>query len=102
VACLDHSAAKGINGKQDDDSASEAGAVYLFTRRGTTWAQQAYVKADTNEAFDEFGGSVAVSADGKVFAASAHGEDSNARAPYGDQKNNRSSESGAVYLFSVN
>jgi hypothetical protein len=102
-ASLEDSAATGINNsKNDDNNASEAGAAYLFTRRGTTWTQQAYVKADTNEAFDEFGGSVAISADGKIFAASAHGEDSNARAPYGDQKNNRSAESGAVYVFSVN
>jgi len=101
-ASLEDSAAKGINGKQDDDSASEAGAVYVFTRTGSTWTQQAYVKSEQNEAFDEFGGSVAVTTDGKVFAASGHGEDSASKGPYGDQKNNKLMESGAVYMFSVN
>ena len=60
------------------------------------------MKARHNEAFDEFGSSLAVSRDGKDVAVSAHGEDSNARAPYGNQKSNRSAESGAVYTFSVN
>jgi hypothetical protein len=34
--------AKGINGNQSDNSAT--GAVYLFTRAGTTWTQPAYVR----------------------------------------------------------
>ena len=43
-ASLEDGSAKGINGNQNDDSATEAGAVYLFTRTGTTWRQQAYIK----------------------------------------------------------
>ena len=39
------SGANGINGDQADNSIPQAGAVYIFTRTGTTWAQQAYVKA---------------------------------------------------------
>ncbi len=39
------SAATGINGNQNDDSIPQAGAVYIFTRTGTTWTQQAYIKA---------------------------------------------------------
>src|SRR5207249_397401 len=37
--------ATGINGNQNDRSIPEAGAVYIFTRTGTTWSQQAYIKA---------------------------------------------------------
>ncbi len=37
--------ARGINGNQNDDSAYNAGAVYVFTRNGANWTQQAYVKA---------------------------------------------------------
>ena len=44
TASNEDSAAQGINGKQDDDSAIEAGAAYLFTRTGATWTQQAYMK----------------------------------------------------------
>jgi len=37
------SAATGIGGTQTDNTATYAGAVYMFGRTGTTWSQQAYV-----------------------------------------------------------
>ena len=43
AAHWESSAATGINGNQNDDSIPQAGAVYVFTRTGTTWMQQAYV-----------------------------------------------------------
>jgi hypothetical protein len=72
---------KGINGRQDDESASQAGVVYLFTRAGTTWQQRAYVKGSNTEAYDEFGSSVALDRTGATLVASAKGEDSGARGP---------------------
>ena len=42
--------ATGINGNQSDNSATESGAAYVFTRSGTTWSQQAYVKASNTGA----------------------------------------------------
>jgi hypothetical protein len=101
-AQLEDSAAQGINGKQDDDSAQEAGAVYFFTRSGTTWAQKAYVKSSNNEAFDEFGSSVALSRDGRTMAAGARGEDSSAKGINGNQADNSMKEAGAVYVFTYN
>ena len=35
----------GVDADQNDDSIPQAGAAYVFTRTGTTWAQQAYIKA---------------------------------------------------------
>jgi hypothetical protein len=35
--------ATGVNGDDTDNSASASGAVYVFARTGSTWAQQAYV-----------------------------------------------------------
>ncbi len=101
-ASLEDSAAKGINGKQDDDSASESGAVYLFTRTGTTWTQQAYVKGANTEAFDEFGGSVALSRDGRTLAASAHAEAGAGHGTNANPADNTAKESGAVYVFANN
>jgi hypothetical protein len=98
-AALEDSAAQGIDGRQNDDSAIEAGAVYYFTRSGTTWTQRAYVKGSNTQAFDEFGSSVAVSADGRTFAVGARGEDSGARAINGNQNDNSADEAGAVYVF---
>jgi hypothetical protein len=93
------SASKGIGGKQDDDSAPGAGAVYIFTREGGSWKQQAYVKASNTDAHDEFGCSVALSTDGNTLAVGARLEDSSATGINGNQEDNSSSNSGAVYVF---
>src|SRR5205809_3106973 len=102
------SAAKGVNGDQNDKSIPLAGAVYVFTRTGTTWTQQAYIKASntgepgTGDQFpdgDRFGFSIALSADGNTLAAGAIGEDSGAKGINGDQNDNSQPGSGAVYVF---
>jgi hypothetical protein len=105
------SAAKGINGDQNDNSIPEAGAVYLFTRTGTAWSQQAYIKAsNTGEAGagdqfsdgDRFGFSIGLSADGNTLAVGAIAEDSGARGVNGDQNDNSQASAGAVYVFTRN
>ncbi len=93
------SASKGINGKQDDESAPEAGAVYVFTRTGTTWAQQSYVKASNTRSGDEFGSSIALSRDGRMLLVGARGEDSGARGVNGNQNDSSVRDAGAAYLF---
>lgn len=96
-ASLEDSNAIGVNGNQADNSASGSGAVYVFTRSGTTWTQQAYLKASNTETGDNFGSSVALSSD--AVAVGAFNEDSNATGVNGDQTNNSASGSGAVYVF---
>jgi len=91
--------ATGIGGNQADNSMSSAGAVYIFSRSGTTWAQQAYIKASNTGDSDSFGESVALSGDGNTLAVGAQGEDSSATGVGGDQSNNTTSNSGAVYVF---
>ena len=93
------SAAKGINGKEDDDSAPESGAVYFFTRSGTTWAQQAFVKGSNTRAGDEFGSSIALSQDGRTMVVGARGEDSGAKGINGNQTDTTIRDAGAAYLF---
>ena len=99
-AIYEASGARGIGGQQDDNSAGEAGAVYFFTRNGTEWTQEAYVKAPNADAFDQFGGALAISADGRTMLVGARGEDSAAQGANGDQADNSVDESGAVYVFS--
>jgi hypothetical protein len=55
---------------ESNNSATAAGAVYVFTSVGG-WQQQAYVKAPTPAAYDWFGFSVALSADGNTLAVGA-------------------------------
>jgi hypothetical protein len=96
---LEDSVAKGINGKQNDESAQEAGAVYIFSRSGATWNQTHYLKGSNTEAFDEFGSSVSLSRDGRRIAVGARNEASSAKGINGNQADNSVPESGAVYVF---
>jgi drug/metabolite transporter superfamily protein YnfA len=89
--------ATGINGNEADNSAAGSGAVYVFTRTGGVWTQQAYLKASNAEAGDSFGASVALSGD--TLVVSATNEDSNATGVGGNQADNSASNSGAVYVF---
>src|SRR5688500_3992670 len=109
AAHWESSAATGVNGNQMDDSLPQAGAVYIFTRSGTTWAQQAYLKAsntgrkgtsdeDPGDG-DQFGFSLALSADGNTLAVGANSEDANAAGAKTDPKDDSWSSAGAVYVF---
>jgi LPXTG-site transpeptidase (sortase) family protein len=98
VGALDeNSNATGVNGNQADNSATAAGAVYVFTRSGTTWTQQAYIKASNTEAYDHFSNSISLSGD--TLAVGANGESSSAIGINGDQTDNSASASGSVYIF---
>jgi len=96
-AVNESSSATGVNGNQSDTNAPYSGAAYVFVRNGTTWTQQAYLKASNTGAGDAFGGSVAVSGDTVVVGA--RGESSNARGVNGNQSNNSATNSGAAYVF---
>ena len=100
VSAMDESsAAAGINGNQSDNSAGSSGAAYVFTRSGTVWSQQAYVKASNPGMADFFGKSIALSSDGAILAVGAFDESSSARGINGDQDNDGALYSGAVYVF---
>jgi len=97
-AVSEDSAATGIDGDQNDNSAHDSGAVYVFTRDPAgVWSQQAYIKASNTEISDGFGSSVALSGD--TLAVSARFESSASTGIDGDQSDNSSSQAGAVYVF---
>src|SRR5205823_3250250 len=101
-APYEDSAATGINGNQADNSMPNAGAVYVFTRSGTAWSQQAYIKASNTgdaEEGDQFGYSISLSGDGNLLVAGAIGEDSGATTVNGDEKDNSAPNAGAAYVF---
>jgi hypothetical protein len=91
--------AVGINGDQTNNSAVTAGAAYVFSRTGTSWSQQAYIKASNAEANDWFGVMLSLSANGNTLAVGGSNDDSNATGINGDQANNTVTGSGAVYVF---
>jgi hypothetical protein len=93
------SSATGINGERNNASAVESGAVYVFAREGSSWQEQAYIKASNAEAYDYFGSSLALSEDGDTLFVGAPGEASGATGANGDQADNSRGISGAVYVF---
>lgn len=99
IAALgEDSGTTGINStpnNQEDDS----GAVYVYSRVGNVWSQQAYIKANNTDENDGFGSSVSLDNSGTVLAIGAYQEDSNAQGVNGASSNNNASNSGAVYLF---
>lgn len=107
-AIYDYSNATGINGDQENHRASKSGAAYVFNRTGSTWSQQAYIKASNAQREDFFGHAIALSGDGSTLAISANGERSRATGINGDQYNDDvyaygqayySKGYGAVYIF---
>jgi hypothetical protein len=89
--------ATGVNGDDTDDSAGESGAVYVFKRSGSTWSQEAYLKASNTAGTNYFGIDIAIDADTIVIGA--HGEDSDSTGVNGDDTNSGANNSGAAYVF---
>ena len=54
------SAARTVDGDATNNSAADAGAAYVFTFDGTTWARSGYLKAQNADPGDRFGTAVAV------------------------------------------
>lgn len=96
-APLEDSNATGVNGNQASNAFPDAGAAYVFVRSGTTWSQQAYLKASNSDPGDQFGFSVAIS--GETIVVGGPLEDSNTTAINGNQANNSALNAGAAYVF---
>lgn len=91
-----------INGAaaSSNTSATAAGAAYVFKRSGSTWTQEAYLKAANAEAGDQFGMAVAISGD--TIVVGANKEDSNDTTIINGttgSADNSAADSGAVYVF---
>ena len=102
----DDSGANGVNAPDSNPTCTviacvaDSGAVYVYSRSGTTWSGQAYIKATNTGGGDQFGYAVSLSGDGNTLAVGAPYEDSNATTIGGDQTNNSAGRSGAVYVYS--
>ncbi len=105
-AYLEDSGATGINGNGLETCSgtivncqSNSGAVYTYTRNGSSWNYQAYIKASNSGQNDYFGYGISLAADGRTLAVGAYGEGSSAIGIDGDQADNTMSFSGAVYVY---
>jgi hypothetical protein len=109
---FENSPATGVNGSTASDCgavspvncAENSGAVYVYTRSGTAWSEQAYLKASNTGAGDQFGFSVSLTGDGNLLAVGAPGEDSvlhavSTGAVSEGTAGNGAMDAGAVYTF---
>ena len=109
TAAREDSAGVGVNsGLQADNSATDSGAAYVFVRSGTSWTQQAYLKASNTQAGDGFGGhysatdgpsTVGLSADGNTLVVGAYGEGGLVSGVQADQNDDSGGDNGAAYVF---
>ncbi len=76
--------ASGVGGAENNDDATNSGAVYVFEFRNGTWAQQSYIKSNPSVTNSYFGGSVSFSNDGHTLAVGVE---------------NEAGSRGAVYLY---
>ena len=67
---------------------AQSGAVYTFVETESGWQIEAWIKPVVNEQGDQFGTSVALSADGNTLVVGAIGEDSKAVGVNGDATDN--------------
>ncbi len=91
----ENSSTTGIN-SVPNEGAADAGAAYVFTRSGTTWTQQAYLKASNTGANDQFGWSVAIAGD--TIVVGAYGESSSTTG-VNSTPNEAALNAGAAYVF---
>ncbi len=97
----ERSASTGVSGVKSDNSAAQAGAVYVFSRNGGVWSQQAYIKASNTALGSLFGFSVSLSLDGNTLAVRAESEAGSSIGINGLQTTTNSSRAGATYSVSV-
>ena len=100
-APYEDSAATGVGGDRNDDSAQDSGAVYVFQRKAGAWSQTAYVKALNTRPFAEFGAALALSAAGDTLVVGAPGEDNAATGVDGDPWLGTVNNAGAVYVYTL-
>ena len=75
-----------VGANRDDNSGTDSGSAYVYTRTGTTWTEQAKLTASDGANGDQFGSSVAIAGDTMVVG-SRFGVNGNA------------TSSGSAYVF---
>jgi hypothetical protein len=110
-APAEDSASQGVDGEQNDDTAADSGAAYVFERIQDSWMQRAYLKATRPDPSlapryggDQFGGGDTSSGPGVAIwadriAVGAGGEDSRATPAAIAAGVDVIGDTGAVYLF---
>lgn len=97
VAIAGDTIAVGAPSETTVDEERVGGTVYIFSRDGDRWSQQASLQATNARRDDGFGGGLGLSGD--TLAVGAVGDSSDATRIDGDATNTRAVASGAVHVF---
>jgi hypothetical protein len=73
-ARLEASRSRGVGADQTDNTSFSVGAVYVFTRSGSSWSQQEYIKASDAWSGDQFGSALDLSASANALAVVGKGK----------------------------
>ncbi|MGQ9425588.1 histidine kinase [Gilvimarinus sp. F26214L] len=92
------SSASGVDGDEADNSLESSGAVYVYTRDGTLWKQEAYLKAEAPALNTNFGSAVAISADAGTVVVGMPFDNSAATGINGES-GGTALKSGAAHVF---
>jgi hypothetical protein len=87
VSLSDSGRVLAVGAESMDGGNTEEGKVYLFEFSGNTWSEVSTLTVTAPAAFDYFGGTVSLSADGSVLLASCTGRDT------------LSTDAGSAYIF---
>lgn len=85
----------GVNGDETNNAAAESGAVYVFVRQGTSWTQQAYLKAADPQEGNYFGGGLALDGDTLLVSETRAN-------PYPNDEEDAPERPGIVHVFTRN
>ena len=82
------------------DTLSDSGAVYIYTRSGSSWSQQAYIKASNSSEDDQFGSHVSISHHTLAVASPLEDEAESVITNGTTSPNfDGAADSGAVYIY---
>lgn len=95
---MEASAARGVNGRRNGPQQLLSGAAYVFTRTGSTWTQEAHIKAATPGFDQRFGARLTLAGSRNAMLVSEPQESSDPGAPDGGFSSTFL-WSGAVHLF---
>jgi trimeric autotransporter adhesin len=83
----------------NDAHFANSGAAYIFTRSGTSWSQQAFIKPQVVLPGYQFGNDVKLSGDGNILAVNSLLESSNSVGIDGNPGDVSATGAGAMYIF---
>jgi trimeric autotransporter adhesin len=99
-APLEDSGTSGVAATLIGEGAENSGAAYLYARSAAgAWSPVTAVKAVSPAAFDSFGWSLALSADGSTLAVGAPAEDGARSGVVSDRGTGEAMDSGAAYVY---